>query len=200
MKSRVSTWIAAISLFIPLAMPVRAAAQEESVAQEPKAGLSGKTQEGEPFFIKFDVPGAGTGSGQGTLTAGINPVGTISGNYFDANTATHGDLRAPDGTITKYDVPGAGTGYRQGTVGGSINPAGEIAGYYVDDSTVFHGYVRDPDGAITRYDVPGAGRSSGQGTFPFVNSPSGEIAGFYVDANNVSHGFLRISCQSDDVE
>ena len=32
----------------------------------------------------FDVPGAGTASGQGTFPAGINLLGVISGYYIDA--------------------------------------------------------------------------------------------------------------------
>src|ERR1035438_10578516 len=109
--------------------------------------------------------------------------GTISGNYFDANTASHGFLRDPDGAIIKYDVPGAGAGFRQGTVGASINPAGELASYYVDDGNVFHGYLRAPHGAITTFDVPGAGTGPFQGTFPFVNNPAGVVTGLDVDAN-----------------
>ena len=41
----------------------------------------------------FDVPGAGTGPGQGTLPASNNPAGTITGSYIDATDVNHGFLR-----------------------------------------------------------------------------------------------------------
>ena len=145
----------------------------------------------------FDVPGAVTGTGfhQGTLTAGIDPQGTVSGNYFDGNFATHGYLRAPDGTIVKYDVPGAGSGNFQGTVGAAINPAGALASYWVDDNNIVHGYLRTQQRTIVKFDVSGGGTGPFQGTFPFVIGSSGAIAGYYVDDNNAAHGFLLLGAQ-----
>ena len=43
----------------------------------------------------FDVPGAGTGPGQGTVPACNNPVGAITGYYIDGNDVTHGFLQTP---------------------------------------------------------------------------------------------------------
>src|SRR5215469_13483345 len=60
-------------------------------------------------FITFDVPGAGTGAGQGTTPYAINPSGAIAGPYTDANNVDHGFLRAADGTISTFDVAGAST-------------------------------------------------------------------------------------------
>ena len=108
-------------------------------------------------FTEFDVPGAGTGPGQGTNVGGINPSGTIQGYYADPSSVFHGYVRDPDGTITTFDVAGAGTGSGQGTFPANINPAGVIPGWYVDSSGVNHGFVRTPDGGITTFDVPGAG-------------------------------------------
>jgi hypothetical protein len=51
----------------------------------------------------FDAPGAGTGSGQGTLITfgdGINPEGEIAGACEDTNCVLHGFVRAPNGTFT----------------------------------------------------------------------------------------------------
>ena len=42
----------------------------------------------------LDVPGAGTGHGQGTVADGINPSGQITGYYTDATGVTHGFLRS----------------------------------------------------------------------------------------------------------
>jgi hypothetical protein len=99
-------------------------------------------------FTTFDVLGAGTGDGQGTFAPafgfGINPKGTITGDYVDARNVVHGFVRAPDGTITTFDAPGAGTGAGQGTTANSNNPEGAITGYYIDASNVIHGFVRNP--------------------------------------------------------
>ena len=46
-------------------------------------------------FTTIDVPGAGTGSGQGTVPNCNNPAGAITGFYIDANGVFHGLLRTP---------------------------------------------------------------------------------------------------------
>src|SRR6266487_856338 len=43
-------------------------------------------------IITFDVPGAGTGPGQGTLSFAINPAGTVTGRYVDASDVFHSFL------------------------------------------------------------------------------------------------------------
>src|SRR5439155_837821 len=43
----------------------------------------------------FDVPGAGTGRGQGTVPFCNNPVDAITGAYIDASDVNHGFLRTP---------------------------------------------------------------------------------------------------------
>jgi hypothetical protein len=43
----------------------------------------------------FDAPGAGTGSGQGIFSDGLNAEGAISGMYIDPINANHGFLRTP---------------------------------------------------------------------------------------------------------
>ena len=151
-------------------------------------------------YTEFDDPNAGTGagSGQGTLSLGINPAGEISGVYIDANYVFHGFMRDRDGMIRDFDVPGAGTGAYQGTNAcwfivcwGGINPAGTITGFYVDNYNVYHGFLRTRDGEIERFNAPGAGTAAWQGTQPMTISSEGAITGSYTDANNVVHGFLR---------
>ena len=89
----------------------------------------------------FDVPGAGTGSYQGTgcpgCDLGLNQLGAIAGIYSDANSVNHGFLRSPDGKFTTFDAPGAGTGSYQGTgcfsdCPISLNDWGAITGSYID--------------------------------------------------------------------
>jgi hypothetical protein len=87
----------------------------------------------------FDVPGAGTGYGQGTFPAAINPAGAITGSYADASSFYHGFLRARNGTFTKFDPTGS-----TGTSPSAINPAGEITGNYTDANGTAHGFLRIP--------------------------------------------------------
>jgi hypothetical protein len=44
-------------------------------------------------IITFDVPGAGTASGQGTIPGSSDPAGAIAGRYVDASGVSHGFLR-----------------------------------------------------------------------------------------------------------
>jgi len=143
-------------------------------------------------FTSFDVQGAGTGPGQGTLVGQIIPNGAILGQSVDANNVFHGFLRAADGKITTFDVPGAGAGAFQGTApAAGMNNEEVITGDYVDANNAMHGFLRARDGKITKFDVTGAGTGAGQGTYGADIDPAGEVSGFYIDANNVSHGFLR---------
>ena len=144
----------------------------------------------------FDVPGAGTGSYQGTgcpgCALGLNQFGAIAGIYSDANSVNHGFLRSPDGKSTTFDAPGAGTDSYEGTgcfsdctVG--LNDRGAITGVYIDTNFVYHGYLRSPEGKIVTVDPVGT-----TFTFPDAINDLGSITGYYVDANGVYHGFLTI--------
>ena len=66
-------------------------------------------------FTMFDVLGAGTGPGQGTVAADINTTGVIAGYWIDPSNVYHGFVRDAGGAITWFDAPGAGTGSGQGT-------------------------------------------------------------------------------------
>ena len=62
----------------------------------PGLGLSPTAQDDRrATIITFDVPGAGTGAGQGTFPTTNNPSDAITGYYMDANSAFHGFLRIP---------------------------------------------------------------------------------------------------------
>jgi predicted membrane protein len=145
----------------------------------------------KPTIIRFDVPGAGTAAGQGTIPNGITSAGGITGWYLDANNAYHGFLRTPDGSITTFDAPGAGTGTGQGTIAYGMNASRAITGVYSDANNVFHGFLRARDGTFATFDAPGAGTASGEGTSGTNINPTGTITGDYVDASNVIHGLVR---------
>jgi hypothetical protein len=44
-------------------------------------------------FTEFDVPGAGTGPGQGPRVYSIAPNGTVTGFFFGPNNVVHGFVR-----------------------------------------------------------------------------------------------------------
>jgi hypothetical protein len=144
----------------------------------------------------FNVPGAGTGSYQGTgcpgCSLGLNQRGEVAGIYSDSNSVNHGFLRSRDGEFTTFDAPGAGTSSYEGTgcfadCPVSLNDSGAITGVYIDGNFVYHGYLRSSDGTIVTVDPVGS-----TFTFPDGINDAGSITGYYIDANGVSHGFLRI--------
>ena len=146
-------------------------------------------------FTMFDVPGAGTGHGQGTFAGNMSMSGgLIAGWYIDATGMNHGFVRAGNGAVTEFDVPAAATGPGLGTTtvwAQCVNPAGAVTGYYFDQNGAVHGYVRNPDGTIATFDAPGAGTGSGQGTYTWAINPAGTTAGASQDNNGVYHGLLR---------
>src|SRR5438876_10012447 len=75
-------------------------------------------------FATFDAPGV-----QNAVPVSINQNGAITGSYVDARGASHGFLRAPDGTITTFDVPGAGTDAVQDTITLTSKHTGATTGY-----------------------------------------------------------------------
>src|SRR5262249_54525107 len=92
---------------------------------------------------------SGTGLFPGTLVAGMNPGGDISGFYTDAGGVNHGFLRSAAGTITApLDAPAASaTGMFKGTIPLGINGTDEMAGLYADTNGVFHAFLLTPGGA-----------------------------------------------------
>jgi hypothetical protein len=156
-------------------------------------------------LLTYNVPGAGTGSGQGTGCPGcsrpINAFGAIASYYIDGNDVTHVALRSPDNTYITFDPPGEGP-YGVGcgadcAIG--LNDWGAITGMYYDVNNVSHGFLRSPEGFITTFEAPGADTTpnSYNGTFPVSINDLGVITGYYWDANNVSHGFLLLPADWD---
>jgi len=147
----------------------------------------------------FNAPGAGNGSGQGTVLGEatcLNDLGEIVAWSFDSDNVAHGVAGFPGGVLNTFDAPGAGTGEpgpngNQGTYAWSINISGTVTAGFVDDNNVFHGYVRNSFGQITTFDVSGAGTCSVCGTLPEDINDAGQIVGYYIDANVVNHGFQR---------
>lgn len=144
----------------------------------------------------FGSPGAGTGSGQGTVgdTNGINRAGEIAGGYVDANGVVHGFLtndRDPEGAILSFDGPGAGTRPGTGSVLEMISDTGTTPGVSIDNNGLNHAFIRYGDGSVVSFGVMGAGTKPGQGTLATATNVAGVTAGTYFDADGVSHGFVR---------
>jgi hypothetical protein len=150
---------------------------------------------GQPRFITFDAPGAGTGPNQGTgcffydCYALINNLGEITGYYLDTNNVYHGFVRSPEGQITAFEAPGADTTPQSfnGTIPNSINDAGAVTGYYLDANGNEHGFVRSREGAFTVFDVPGGSLA----TVGIGINVEGAVVGFYLSQNDVFLSFLR---------
>jgi hypothetical protein len=131
-------------------------------------------------FVTFDAPG----DSNGTFPTSVSGSGIIVGNYNDANSLSHGFIRAHNGTIVTVDVPGA----VYGTYVYGVNNEGAVTGGYGDNvGSGFHSFVRAPNGTISSFDPPGSTFGSNGNAI----NPSGAVTGQYYDENFLSHGFLR---------
>ena len=137
----------------------------------------------DPVYITIVDPSATNA----TNANGINNLGQIVGNYYDASFTSHGFIQ-DGGIFTSIDNPLAAQGdpnVSQGTVLNGINDAGQVAGYYYDVSGIGHGFVYD-SGNFTAIEDP----SAANGTYAFGINSNGDVVGYYVDAGHVNHGFV----------
>jgi hypothetical protein len=180
-----------VSTLIPVVTALNQEGEVTGTYLDANGAFHGFVRAANGTITKYNVKGAGTGSGQGTSASSISDLGTTTANYIDSSGVNHGFLRLRSGHITTFNVTAAGQGSGQGTIPEGINLGGEITGQYVDSSGANHGFVRSEMGAITTFDAPGAGTGSGQGTLPATPNLYGVITGQYIDSNNVHFGFLR---------
>jgi hypothetical protein len=158
-------------------------------------GLMLSANAGQPRFITYDAPGAGTGPYQGTgcffydCYALINNLGEITGYYLDANNVYHGFVRSPNGSFSTFEAPGADQTPQSfnGTLPYSINDAGAVTGYYLDANGNCHGFVRSREGTITTFDVPGGSLL----TQAIGINAEGTVVGFYLNKDDVFLSFQR---------
>ena len=117
-----------------------------------------------------------------TLAYSLNSSQQAAGYYIDAAGATHGYLRASDGTLT-FPIDAAGS---TGTILFGNNAMNWVVGRYVDSSGVTHGLLfKTPDNIIT-FDYPGA---AGFTSLNGINQ-NGYVCGRYLDSAGIAHGFL----------
>src|ERR1700720_3436739 len=102
-------------------------------------------------YTVFDVSGAGTLSGQGTMPNALNASSDSTGTYIDSNNNFHGFLRAADGTITPMNVGPSGE-----TVATAINREGTVVGYYLKKNQFSNnGFLRRKGGRIEKFSAGG---------------------------------------------
>src|SRR3981081_1547817 len=151
-------------------------------------------------LVSFDAPGAGTTdpSFPGTYAVSINPAGAIVGMYTDANSLSHGFVRASDGTFTTFDPPGKIAAFAPFALAQTlyINPDGVITGAYFESISGnpfggnFRVFVRTPDGAFTTFDAATYPPCC-VWSFPSGITPEDAITGSFNDGFTINHGFLR---------
>lgn len=154
----------------------------------------GFVREPDGKIVKFEAPGADTGSGDynGTLPNSINDAGWITGIYLDTGGVSHGFLRSPENVFTKIDIPGYSA-----TTPISLNLEGAVVGFANDANSVFRGFLRHPDGKFETWIGPGGCNTNSTtgcyGTAAFSINFLGTIAGGYEDdsGNFVNHGLVR---------
>lgn len=135
-------------------------------------------------FVVFDAPGAGTGSGQGTISYDTNNAGISTGTYIDSSGNSHGFVRDSGGTMATFDVDGP----LSQTFPDWMNDKGVVVGFYFSASAgTTEAFLRRPGGKIVTLDALG-----GNSTYTVCNAISDRdvIVGQYGDANG-DHGFLR---------
>jgi len=147
---------------------------------------------------RIDVPGAGTGPGEGTFTVAMNE-GAIVGGFIGPGGnfgSVQGFVRDVHGGITTFGPP-RGWGTVQSN---DINALGEIVGtcwtWNENDQSVGvdadHAFSRAPNGAYTVFSLPGAGTGNYQGSYGVAVNPQGWITGQVTDANFVTWSFVKL--------
>ena len=91
-----------------------------------------------------------------TYASGVNNIGQIVGQYYDAGWASHG-FTDTNGTFKTIAAPGATL-----TVANGINNAGQIVGYYIDSLSAYHGFL-DTDGTYTDITDPSGSQGNLRG-------------------------------------
>ncbi len=133
-------------------------------------------------IARFDAPGAGGGSGNGTFVTALDGDGTVVGYYTDSALQAHSFWRAAGGKLYTFDPPGYSQSAAVGVAQNGRKPV--IAGN-VKDVTGNLAYRRSSSGSV---------RMFGPSVIEVdAMNASGEIAGVYQKNPHASpQGYLRI--------
>lgn len=115
------------------------------------------------------------------VPVGIDPGGTVGGQYYTYDGARAGFLRTPGGDIVTF----GGCAWITG-----MNRSDWLVGFNTDSFGNNHGCLRAPDGTITAFDDRDAGSGGGEGTQPSAVNSTRYVTGYYEDSNHVYHGFI----------
>ena len=118
----------------------------------------------------------------GTQPVGINDLGTVTGDYFDASGNSHGFLRDSNGTITIFDPAGSIETEAQ-----AVSSKGTVVGQYMDNNYNSHGFIRSRGGTITSFDA----RPQSSYTNAIAIDGNGTIVGQYAKGQGWL-GFKRL--------
>src|SRR5580693_7292071 len=133
-----------VSTLIPVVSALNQEGEVTGTYRDASGVFHGFVRAANGTITEYNVKGAGTGSGQGTIPEGINLLGEITGQYVDSSGANHGFVRSPLGDISTFDAPGAGTAANQGTLPATPNLFGVITGQYIDSNNVHFGFLLNP--------------------------------------------------------
>jgi uncharacterized membrane protein len=126
-------------------------------------------------YVHFDVPNANY-----TGPVAIDAKGTVGGSWQDNSTAaSHGFLRAPDGTITTFDPAGSVDTEVRGMSGKDAT-----VGRYQDSDFNVHGFIRKPNGKIIELVKNGIIAADS------INA-AGDVCGVLADDQHNGHAFIR---------
>lgn len=137
---------------------------------------------------RFDAPGAGTASGQGTTPFAIGLDTTVAGYVVGSDGIRHGFLRDYLANFTVFDPPNSVR-----TTAICLDENHDVGGSFRDSASVIHGFVRLGNGNYTVIDAPGAGTGALQGTNLRQINNKFAMTGSYIDSAGVSHGYFRNS-------
>lgn len=149
----------------------------------------------EGRFTTIDVPG---GALTQVLAADINDVGTIVGDFDDADATHHGFVWDGGGRFRTIDFPGA-----RGSTISAINNKGQLAGRY----SLVSPYPGDPagnsqqhsflwdNGEFVKIDFPRAVETQALG----INN-LGQVVGTYMNADRTFGSFLWENGQIRDID
>jgi hypothetical protein len=134
-------------------------------------------------FKIFDVKGAGTDSGEGTIPDALNASSASTGYYIDSDFSNHGFLRASDGTVATFDVDGPSSQ----TQPSAINRKGTVAGFYLKPKRQIHynGFLRKSSGTIDKF------KAGGANTGVSGLNDNGDAVGNYSTRKHHIIGYLR---------
>ena len=154
----------------------------------------GFVRSADGHITKFDVPGAGTGAGQGTVALGMNDAGAITGRYDVSNNGFYAYVRSRDGKITTFEAPGAGRARSRGPQVGALTQPERFQAFTLTQPLPVTAMSELPMATSLSSIRRATEQARYQGvytSFFYGLNPAGMVVAQYSDSSNVFHGFVR---------